>query len=457
MNKITPLPDANRNKIWADQLASHQAGLDSRPSMVVEGKLMRMVGLTLEAVGCQAAIGELCNVEVGKNNFIEAEVVGFSGESLYLMPTGSVRGIVPNSRVIPTGRVYEAAVGEALLGRVLDGTGRPLDGAGPLQTTARMPLTGRPVNPLSRSPVDEQLDVGIRAINSLFSVGRGQRLGLFAGSGVGKSALLGMMARYTDADVVVVGLIGESGRKVKEFIEKTLGPEGMLRTVVVAASADTTPVMRLHGASMATCIAEYFRDQGMNVLLLMDSLTGFAQAQREVSLAIGEAPVTNGYPPSVFANISQLVERAGTGDRGGSITAFYTVLTEGDGPQDPIAEISRAVLDGHIVLSRHLAETGIYPAIDLESSISHVMSEITSEEKQMAARHFKQQYFLYQKNRNLINAGACVKGINPELDAAITMYPYLTQFLQQDVNQPASVAQSYNDLADVIRRSVESA
>ncbi len=414
-----------------------------------------MVGLTLETIGCKAAIGELCNVEVSSGSFIEAEVVGFSENRLFLMPTADIRGIVPNSRVIPTGKVYEAAVGESLLGRVIDGAGRPLDGAGPLHTTARMPLMGRQINPLLRPPISEQLDVGIRTINTLFSVGRGQRLGLFAGSGVGKSVLLGMMTKYTNADVVVVGLIGERGREVKEFIENNLGAEGMARAVVVAAPADNPPVMRLHGAAMATSIAEYFRDQGMNVLLLMDSLTRYAQAQREVALAIGEPPVTKGYPPSVFARMPQLVERAGTGDKGGSITAFYTVLTEGDDQQDPIADASRAILDGHIVLSRQLAEGGIYPSIDIEASISRVMTNITSEDQQIAARHFKQQYSLYQQNRDLISVGAYVPGTNPDLDAAIAMHPHLLQFMQQNMNQAVSLQVSNNDLAGIIQKSIE--
>lgn len=456
MNKINQPPESNRNKLWSDRLTLHHSNLNENVSMIVEGQLTRMVGLTLEAVGCQAAVGELCNIEVANGSFIEAEVVGFSGDSLYLMPTSSIRGIVPRSRVIPTGRVYEAAVGEALLGRVLDGAGRPLDGAGQLHTTARMPLTGRQINPLARKPIKEQLDVGIRTINSLFSVGRGQRLGLFAGSGVGKSVLLGMMTKYTNADVVVVGLIGERGREVKEFIENILGPEGMSRSVVVASPADTSPVMRLHGAAMATSIAEYFRDQGMNVLLLMDSLTRFAQAQREVALAIGEPPATKGYPPSVFAKMPQLVERAGTGDNGGSITAFYTVLTEGDDQQDPIADAARAILDGHIVLSRQLAESGIYPAIDIEASISRVMTEVTTDEHQLAARHFKQQYSLYQQNRDLISVGAYARGTNPELDSAINMYPHLSEFMQQDMNQPVSLQASHNDLAGIIQKSVES-
>ena len=436
-------------------LNQHHSTLESNINMVVEGQLTRMVGMTLEAVGCQAAVGELCNIEISNGQFVEAEVVGFSDDKLYLMPTDNIRGIVPHARVIPTGRVYEALVGEGLLGRVLDGTGRPIDGGGPLQTTARMPLSGTITNPLLRKPIKEQLDVGIRSINSLFSVGRGQRLGLFAGSGVGKSVLLGMMTKYTNADVVVVGLIGERGREVKEFIENILGPEGMARAVVVASPADTPPVTRLHGASMATSIAEYFRDQGMNVLLLMDSLTRFAQAQREVALAIGEPPATKGYPPSVFAKMPQLVERAGMGNNGGSITAFYTVLTEGDDQQDPIADAARAILDGHIVLSRQLAETGVYPAIDIEASISRVMTEITTEDQQLAARHFKQQYSQYQQNKDLISVGAYTQGTNAELDAAITMYPHLVDFMQQDMKQSVSMQASYDAMAGIIQKSVQ--
>lgn len=402
-----------------------------------------MVGLTLEAIGCQAAIGELCNIELPNRTHIEAEVVGFSGDRLYLMPTGEIRGLVPNARVVPTGRVYEAKVGGGLLGRVIDGTGRPLDGKGRIDPEACMPLSGHSVNPLERDPIRKPLDVGVRSINSLLSVGRGQRLGLFAGSGVGKSVLLGMMTKFTNADVVVVGLIGERGREVKEFIDNILGPAGMARAVVVASPADSPPVLRLHGAAMATTIAEYYRDQGKHVLLLMDSLTRFAQAQREVALAIGEPPATKGYPPSVFAKIPQLVERAGNGAAGkGSITAFYTVLVEGDDQQDPIADAARAILDGHIVLSRQLAESGLYPAIDIEASISRVMTDIIDANHLRAARQFKAQYSLYQQNRDLINVGAYTRGTNPELDAAIAAQSKLGKFLQQDMNQPVPLDDS---------------
>jgi flagellum-specific ATP synthase len=343
------MSDLSRSSLWQERLAQCSKRLATPVPFTVEGKLTRMVGLTLEAVGCQSPVGGRCVVVSPTGDEIEAEVVGFSGQKTFLMPTGDLRGLVPDARVIPTGQVYEASVGPALLGRILDGGGRPIDGKGALQWTDKVPLTGKPFNPLARRPIREPLDVGIRAINALLTVGRGQRMGLFAGSGVGKSVLLGMMTRFTNADVIVVGLIGERGREVKEFIENTLGAKGMSRSVVVAAPADTSPVMRLHGAMLATSIAEYFRDQGKQVLLLMDSLTRFAQAQREIALAIGEPPATKGYPPSVFAKLPQLAERAGNSDTtGGSITAFYTVLAEGDDQQDPIADAARAILDGHV-------------------------------------------------------------------------------------------------------------
>jgi flagellum-specific ATP synthase len=418
--------------------------------MALEGKLTRMVGLTLEAVGCRAAIGGQCEVIANDGASIEAEVVGFSGESLYLMPTGDIRGLEQGARVVPTGRVCEAAVSDALLGRVIDGAGIPLDGKGPIHADTRMPLTGKTFNPLTRSPIREPLDVGVRAINALLSVGRGQRLGLFSGSGVGKSVLLGMMTKYTDADVTVVALIGERGREVKEFVENILGREGMARAVVVAVPADHPPLRRMHGAMLATSIAEYFRDQGLKVLLLMDSLTRFAQAQREIALAIHEPPATKGYPPSVFAKLPQLVERAGNGDHGGgSITAFYTVLTEGDDQNDPISDAARAILDGHIVLSRKLAESGHYPAIDIEASISRAMNDITTIEHQNAARAFKQLYSIYQQNRDLINVGAYEKGSDEMIDAAIDAIPVLDEFLRQGMHQPVPLTQSMSDLQNL--------
>src|SRR6478672_2870529 len=342
---------------------------------VAHGVLRRAAGMTLEASGCEAPVGSRCLVVDHDGRMAETEVVGFSGGSLLLVATGELDGVMPGARVIPTRRVFEAKAGSGLLGRVLDGAGDPLDGAGPLRCDDRIRLTPRTTNPLDRKPIREPLDVGVRSINALLTVGRGQRLGLFAGSGVGKSVLLGMMARYTQADVIVVGLVGERGREVKEFVEDILGEEGLQRAVVVAAPADAPPLTRMQGANYATAIAEHFRDRGAHVLLLMDSLTRYAMAQREIALAIGEPPATKGYPPSCFAKLPQLVERSGNGIAGGgSITAIYTVLSEGDDQQDPIADAARGILDGHIVLSRELAEAGHYPAIDIERSVSRVMT-----------------------------------------------------------------------------------
>jgi flagellum-specific ATP synthase len=421
------------------------------PPPPVEGVLTRMIGLTLEAAGCQAAVGDRCDVLGSDGARIEAEVVGFSGDRLYLMPTGDIHGLKPNARVIPRTGAETAQVGPQLLGRIIDGAGVPLDGLGPLDCEDRVRLTGAPINPLARQPIEEPLDVGIRAINSLLTVGRGQRIGLFAGSGVGKSVLLGMMARYTSAEIIVVGLIGERGREVKEFVERILGPEGRKRAIVVATPADNPPLMRLHGAWRATAIAEYFRDQGRNVLLIMDSLTRFAQAQREIGLAIGEAPATKGYPPSVFARLPQLVERAGNGaSGGGSITAFYTVLTEGDDQQDPIADSARAILDGHFVLSRRIAEAGHYPAIDIEASISRVMHEIVPHEHSALARRFKQSLSMFQQNRDLIAIGAYHKGSDPRIDAAIALWPNMQKFLQQDISERVEYGRSLAELAGVM-------
>jgi flagellum-specific ATP synthase len=380
---------------------------------------------------------------------VEAEVVGFAQDKLFLMPTGAIHGVKPSARVIPMQRAGSAAVGTQLLGRIIDGAGRPLDGQGPIECEDRVRLRGQVMNPLARQPISEPLDVGIRSINALLTVGRGQRIGLFAGSGVGKSVLLGMMARYTSADIIVVGLVGERGREVKEFVERILGPEGRRRAVVVATPADNPPLMRLHGAWLATAIAEYFRDRGQSVLLLMDSLTRFAQAQREIGLAIGEAPATKGYPPSVFARLPQLVERAGNGADRGSITAFYTVLTEGDDPQDPIADAARAILDGHFVLSRPLAEAGLYPAIDIEVSISRAMNEIVPPAQVKLARQFRQLLSTYQHNRDLIAIGAYRQGSDPRIDAAIAAWPRLQQLLQQDMNERVDLLTSATALAQL--------
>ena len=425
--------------------------------LLAEGRLTRMVGLTLEAVGLEVPIGGRCLVKGHSGVEVEAEVVGFAGDRLYLMPVGDIGGLTPNARVIPTQHTYEVAVGDGLLGRVIDASGRPLDGKGPLQAHHRVSLTGRPINPLARAPIREPLDVGVRAINSLLSVGRGQRMGLFAGSGVGKSVLLGMMTRFTEADVVVVGLIGERGREVNEFVQNILGPEGLARAVVVAVPADNPPLMRLHGAMLATSVAEHFRDRGLKVLLLMDSLTRFAQAQREISLAIGEPPATRGYTPSVFAKIPQLVERAGNGDaaHGGSITAFYTVLTEGDDHNDPIADAARAILDGHIVLSRDIADSGRYPAIDIEASVSRVMNDIVEPEQLRAARRFKQIYSTYEQHRDLITVGAYQRGSDPRVDEAIEYHGRLESFLQQDMREAVTLGESQQQLAQLLAPRVQ--
>ncbi|WP_114649386.1 flagellar protein export ATPase FliI [Pseudothauera hydrothermalis] len=441
---------------WRNYLAGNRAMADDARPFELSGRLTRINGLVMEAAGLKLPLGSGCRIMVPGGGWVEAEVVGFHGEKLYMMPTEDVFGLAPGALVLPletppnrlqpgqdaprnrraADRAKHLPVGEGLLGRVVDGGGRPLDGLGPLDAPQTRSLQSRPFNPLQRAPIAAPLDVGIRAINSLLTVGRGQRLGLFAGSGVGKSVLIGMMARYTSADVIVVGLIGERGREVKEFIEHSLGPQGLARSVVVAAPADTSPLMRLQGAAYATTIAEHFRDQGKQVLLIMDSLTRYAMAQREIALAIGEPPVTRGYPPSVFARLPALVERAGNGpDGGGSITAFYTVLAEGDDQQDPIADSARAILDGHFVLSRTLADQGHYPAIDIEQSISRAMHNLVSAEHFELVRRFKQLFSRYQRSRDLIAVGAYQPGADPLLDTAVALYPKLEAFLQQRIDE----------------------
>jgi flagellum-specific ATP synthase len=414
------------------------------PTLPVEGKLVQMTGLTLVAAGCQAAIGSRCQIFTSATTSIEAEVVGFSNERLFLMPIGRVQGLNPGARVIPQLHYPQVTVGPELLGRVIDGSGNPIDNHGEIKSQTRYRMIGPPINPFARKPINKPLDVGVRAINALLTVGRGQRIGLFAGSGVGKSVLLGQMTRFTEADVVVVALIGERGREVREFVEDILGPEDFRKAVIVATPADDPPLMRLHGAWRATAIAEYFRDTGHNVLLLMDSLTRFAQAQRELALAIGEPPVTKGYPPSVFAQIPQLVERAGNGtdEKSGSITAIYTVLAEGDDQQDPIADATRAILDGHIVLSRGLAQGGLYPAISIEESISRVMGNIIDSDHQQLAIRFKQTWSVFEKNRDLINVGAYRRGTDPAIDHAIGKFPGLQRFIQQGATEQADMATS---------------
>ncbi len=446
---------------WRRTLNSVTRRVATAPHYQASGRVVRATGLVLEAVGLRTPLGSACRIEItapgsDRPDFAEAEVVGFSGDKLFLMPLAEISGLVPGARVFPLGDGEDTGarrfpLGDALLGRVVDGNGRPLDGGAPLDDVPHGTLASPPMNPLARAPIDTQIDVGIRAINTLLSIGRGQRMGLFAGSGVGKSVLLGMMARYTGADVIVVGLIGERGREVKDFIDNILGEEGRRRSVVVAAPADTSPLQRLQGAAYATRVAEHFRDAGLSVLLIMDSLTRYAMAQREIALAIGEPPATKGYPPSVFAKLPGLVERAGNGETGGgSITAFYTVLTEGDDQQDPIADSARAILDGHVVLSRSLAESGHYPAIDIEASISRAMNAIVDDGQRRQAQGFKAMFSRYQRNRDLISVGAYQPGHDPRLDEAVRRYPDLEAFLQQRIDECAPLEASRQALSSTL-------
>jgi flagellum-specific ATP synthase len=433
----------------ANRLSQYQTqGIACRP--IASGRLVRVVGLTLEAIGCRAPVGSLCIVETLHGD-LEAEVVGFAGEILFLMPSEQLLGVMPGAKVTPVLHDHGLPVGPELLGRVIDGVGNPLDGLGDIFTEKRASFTSPAINPLSRKPIKEPLDVGIKAINGLLSVGKGQRIGLFAGSGVGKSVTLGMMTRGTTAQVVVVGLIGERGREVKEFIDEILGEEGRKRAVVIAAPADTSPLMRLKGCQTALAIAEYFRDQGLDVLLLMDSLTRFAQAQREIALSVGEPPATKGYPPSVFAKLPALVERAGNGSGDqGSITAFFTVLTEGDDLQDPIADASRAILDGHIVLSREMADAGHYPAIDVERSVSRVMPAIVDDEHMLMSKAVRQILSICRKNQDLVSIGAYKPGTDPNIDQAFSFKPKLDAYLQQEMKEAVPYAMCINMLRSTL-------
>jgi len=445
-----------RLKNWLEVIDRKEKRITSLPPFRQYGKLTRATGLVMEAVGLKLPIGTLCIVERHSRDGVdkvESEVVGFNGQILYLMPLENVDAVLPGARVyaLESGdgatKGKQLPLGPELLGRVLDASARPLDGLPAPVTLQHGPLFTAPVNPLLRDPIKNVLDVGVRAINGLLTVGRGQRMGLFAGSGVGKSVLLGMMARYTKADVIVVGLIGERGREVKDFIENILGKEGRKRAVVIAAPADVSPILRMQGAVYATRIAEDFRDRGLDVLLIMDSLTRYAMAQREIALAIGEPPATKGYPPSVFAKLPALVERAGNGVKeGGSITAFYTVLTEGDDQQDPIADSARAILDGHIVLSRRLAESGHYPAIDIEASISRAMTELIEPVHYKKVQNFKQLLSSYQRNRDLVSVGAYAAGSDPLLDRAIRLYPQMEAYLQQAIYESSGYQEASDKL-----------
>ncbi|MPM20339.1 putative ATP synthase YscN [bioreactor metagenome] len=418
-------------------------------TMKLSGKIAEIIGLVIEAHGPNANLGELCYIRPRNRNFlIPAEVVGFRQNRVLLMPVGEMDGIGPGCEVISAQQTLKVPVGPQLLGRILDGLGKPMDGKGPILTNHQYSLHAMPPPPLSRRRISDKLAVGVRAIDGLITLGRGQRVGIMAGSGVGKSTLLGMMARNTDADINVIALIGERGREVREFIERDLSEEGLKRSVVVVATSDQPALVRIKGAMTATAIAEYFRDQGRNVILMMDSVTRFAMAQREVGLTIGEPPATRGYTPSVFAMLPKLLERSGTGESG-SITGIYTVLVDGDDMNEPIADAVRSILDGHIVLSRNMAALNHYPAIDVLASVSRVMLEIVEKDHYQAAQQLRSIMATYREAEDLINIGAYVQGSNPNIDKAISVIEGVKKFLQQGVYETTTLDQAVSRLTEL--------
>ncbi|MBE3582924.1 MAG: flagellar protein export ATPase FliI [Limnochordaceae bacterium] len=416
----------------------------------LQGSVTQIIGLTVEAEGPNVTVGELCAIHRVNQPPVLAEVVGFRQRRVLLMPLGELTGIGPGSLVVAHRRPLTVTVGPSLLGRVLTGLGEPMDGKGPVTGTGAYPLYREPPDPLRRPRIHSPLPVGVRSIDGLLTIGKGQRIGIFAGSGVGKSTLLGMMARHTEADVSCIALIGERGREVRDFLERDLGPEGLARSVVVVATSDQPALVRLKGAFVATAIAEFFRDQGLHVLLMMDSVTRFAMAQREVGLAAGEPPATRGYPPSVFALLPRLLERAGTAERG-SITGIYTVLVDGDDFNEPIADAVRSILDGHIVLSRSLAERGQYPAVDVLASISRVMPEVVTGEHMQASRQVKRWLATYRDAEDLIDIGAYEAGSDPAIDEAIQHRPEILKYVMQGVDEITTWEQTCQGLQALVR------
>jgi flagellum-specific ATP synthase len=417
----------------------YQTLSDTNP-VTKTGRVTKVLGFVAEADGPASRLGSICNIyPKGGLPRVRAEVFGFRDDRMLLVPLGEIRGIAPGSRVVAKERRAQAPVGDELLGRVIDGLGNPIDGKAAISWENAYPIYSDPINPLLRKRISQPLDLGIRAVNGVLTVGCGQRMGIFAGSGVGKSVLLGMIAKNTSADINVIALIGERGRELNDFIQRDLGPEGLARSVVVVATSDHLPLIRMRGAFVATAIAEYFRDQGKNVMLMMDSLTRFAMAQREIGLAAGEPPTTKGYTPSVFTLLPKLLERAGTSSDHGSITGLYTVLVEGDDMSEPIADAVRSILDGHIVLSRDLAEQNHYPAIDILQSISRVMIDVTHSKHQECANQLKQILATYKKAEDLINIGAYVMGSNPKIDYAVKMIEKVNGYLRQGIDEKESL------------------
>jgi flagellum-specific ATP synthase len=416
-----------------DILSKYKGIIEELETIKYTGRVERIVGLTIESIGPNVEYGELCKIKLDHGEYLYAEVVGFNRNRVILMPIGDMKGIVPGADVIAAGSALMVPVGNELLGRVISGVGTPMDGKGPIYTKERYPVTSEPINPLERAVIDKYLSVGIRAIDGLNTVGRGQRLGIFSGSGVGKSTIIAMIARYTEADVNVVALIGERGREVKDFVEKELGQEGLRRSVVVVATSNQPAMLRIRGAYLAHAIAEYFRDQGKHVNLLMDSITRFSMAQREVGIAAGEPSSMRGYPPSTFSLMAKLMERAGTVASGGSITGFYSVLVEADDMNEPIADHARSILDGHIVLERRLAHKGHYPAVDVLQSISRCMKDVVTPEHIAAANKFRELLAAYTEHEDEISLGAYARGSVPAVDRALDMMDQMNAFLRQGI------------------------
>ncbi len=440
------------HSILSERLTDAIASLDSVPVARVTGRLVKVNGLMLQAVGCRFKLDQRCLVETSEGDMIEAQVVGFDHTIAYLMPIRRLGGLFAGAKVIPLDGDSSVHIGDDWLGRVVNGLGEALDDGAALKAGDRVSLEPKPINPLKRRPVDTPLDVGVRAINGLLTVGKGQRIGLMAGSGVGKSVLMGMITKNTAADVIVVGLIGERGREVREFIERNLTPEARQKAIVIAAPADESPLMRLRATLLCHRVAEYFRDQGKDVLMLMDSLTRYAMAQREIALALGEPPASRGYPPSVFSMLPQLLERAGNSEHpSGSLTAIYTVLADGDDQQDPVVDSARAILDGHVVLSRQLAEQGHYPAIDINASISRCMNTCTEPAHSTIANQFRQLYSNYLQVKELLPLGGYQPGQDPELDQAVAMYPKLKDFLLQSASEAVDYPTSLTSLATLFQ------
>ncbi|MFP3984097.1 MAG: FliI/YscN family ATPase [Desulfurivibrionaceae bacterium] len=430
--------------------AIEAAGSESLIS--VRGRVNQVIGMVIEGHLPGVPVGSICMIDVHRGNTrVAAEVVGFREGATLLMPLGSMQGVEPGSEITFLDREARVPVSEALLGRVIDGLGRPMDGKGPLNAEQDYPLYAEPLNPLERERIAGPLDVGVRPINGLLTLGKGQRISIMAGSGVGKSTLLGMIARHTAADISVIALVGERGREVKDFIEKELGPEGMARSVIVVATSDSPPLVRMRGAYLAMAISEFFRDQNRDVIMMMDSVTRFAMSGREVGLAIGEPPTSRGYTPSVFSQLPRLLERSGTCENKGSITGIYTVLVEGDDMNEPIADAVRSIVDGHIVLDRNLAGQGHYPAIAITESISRCMVDVVPEEHIKAARRFLEIYSTYRRSEDLINIGAYVKGSNPKIDQAIKVIDSFNDYLKQEVQSKVDLARSRRDLMDLTK------